>query len=96
MLYFCIKKIFLVLLSGYNPAAVVDFYLFYDELVDTQCIASDTQVTVKARGPLVNAIRSLKGLLSWSRPNILLPIETCWNFLYKLSPELQIRRINSD
>ena len=41
---------------------IVDFHLFYDGAVDiqiwalltsSQCEVSDTQVTVKARGPLV-------------------------------------------
>ena len=47
--------------------AIVDFHLFYDGAVDiqmspltrSQCKVSDTQVTIKACGPLVcNIIRS--------------------------------------
>ena len=48
-------------------SAVVDFYVFYEGAVDTQrwglltrsqCIVSNTHMTVKAFGPLVIVLRS--------------------------------------
>ena len=49
---------------------IVDFHLFYDRAVDiqiwalltrSQCKVSDTQVTVKARGPLVEKMLTHDG-----------------------------------
>ena len=58
----------MVLLSD----TIVDFHLFYDGAVDiqiralltrSQCEVSDTQVTVKAHGPLVKGILlEIKGI----------------------------------